>query len=52
MLFFNAALQSLSMCNRYYKTVYELNSLTDEELNELNLNRIEIYNIAAEAIMK
>jgi uncharacterized protein YjiS (DUF1127 family) len=52
MLFLNALWQSFDLYKKYYRTVCELQALSDEELADLNINRFDIHNVAAQAILK
>ena len=44
-------LQQLSKAYNYYKTIYELASLSDNDLHELGLSRAEIVFVAYRATM-
>lgn len=50
--FFKKAAECYIDAVRFYKTVYELNNLSNEELKELGLERAEIPIVAMKASIK
>lgn len=50
--FFKKAAECYIDTMRFYKTIYELNNLSDEELRELGLARSDIPLVAMKASIK
>ena len=52
MTIFTAIGEAIAAQRTYFHTVSELNRLGDKELNDLGINRVDIYKVAAESAMQ